>query len=159
MRATAIVSALALVLVGGTGCSQKMTALVNPDVLGSGLVIQDLQVGAGPAAMAGDTLTVFYTATLEDGTPFAASTRRPFIFVVGRGIVIRGLDLGLLGMRAGGQRRITIPPSMGYGAAGYPPVVPPDATLIFEVDLARIGKLPRFGMPPSDASAFGRRIR
>jgi FKBP-type peptidyl-prolyl cis-trans isomerase len=139
----AIVSALALVLMGAAGCSQKVTGPVSGAVPGTGLIVEDLQVGTGPAAMAGDTLTIFFTGTLEDGTPFDASTRRPFIFVIGRGIVIRGLDLGLLGMRAGGHRRITIPPALGYGAAGYPPVVPPDATLIFDVDLVTLAKAPR----------------
>src|SRR5260221_10286013 len=95
MRAMAFVSALALVLMGAAGCSQQATELVSPNVPGSGLIVEDLQVGTGPAAMAGDTLTITYVGTLQDGTPFDASSRRPLIFVIGRGIVIRGLDLGL----------------------------------------------------------------
>jgi len=101
------------------------------------LDIQDLEVGQGAEAVAGKTVSVHYTGTLTDGSKFDSSLDRgrPFSFKLGAGQVIRGWDQGVAGMKVGGKRRLTIPPDLGYGAHGYPPVIPPNSTLIFEVEL------------------------
>ena len=103
-------------------------------------LIEDLHEGDGANAKAGDVLSVHYVGTLHDGTRFDSSHERgePFAFRLGEGNVIVGWDQGLLGMRVGGKRRLTIPADEGYGAAGAPGVIPPDATLIFEVELLAI---------------------
>ena len=105
-----------------------------------GTRIVDVKVGSGPAAKAGDTVSVHYVGRLVDGTTFDSSKPRgqPFEFVVDRGMVIKGWDLGLVGMRLGGVRRLVIPPEESYGASGAPPAIPPDATLLFEVELLKI---------------------
>jgi len=101
--------------------------------------IEDTQVGTGPAAKEGDTLVVHYTGKLEDGTVFDSSVGgEPFTFVVGAGQVIPGWDQGLIGLRVGGKRTLTIPPDLGYGAQGAGNVIPPNATLIFDVELVEI---------------------
>ena len=104
------------------------------------LKIEDLKVGTGQAAQAGDTLSVHYTGWLQDGTQFDSSRDRgaPFEFVLGQGNVIPGWDQGLVGMKVGGVRRLTIPPNLAYGASGYAGVIPPNATLTFEVELLEI---------------------
>lgn len=104
------------------------------------LVIEDITVGTGAEAKAGDTVTVHYTGWLTDGTQFDSSLDRsqPFQFVLGQGQVIPGWDQGVAGMKVGGQRRLTIPPDLGYGAAGAGGVIPPNATLVFEVELLSI---------------------
>ncbi|MBS3973943.1 MAG: FKBP-type peptidyl-prolyl cis-trans isomerase [Actinobacteria bacterium] len=103
------------------------------------LVIEDITVGTGAEAKAGDTVTVHYTGWLTDGTEFDSSVgREPFQFPLGQGQVIPGWDQGVAGMKVGGQRRLTIPPDLGYGAAGAGGVIPPNATLIFEVELLSI---------------------
>ena len=86
------------------------------------------------------TVTVHYTGTLEDGTQFESSRDReqPYTFVLGAGMVIRGWDEGLQGMLEGGIRRLEIPPDLAYGEEGAPPVIPPNATLIFEVELLEV---------------------
>lgn len=102
--------------------------------------ISDTKVGSGPAAKPGDKVSVHYVGTLEDATEFDSSRKRgrPFSFTLGAGQVIQGWDLGVAGMQAGGIRTLTIPASEGYGARGYPPVIPPNATLSFEVELVSI---------------------
>ena len=102
--------------------------------------IEDLKVGAGRAAQSGDTVSVHYTGWLQDGTKFDSSRDRgtPFEFVLGRGDVIPGWDQGLVGMKVGGVRRLTIPPNLAYGAAGAGGVIPPNANLTFEVELLDI---------------------
>lgn len=99
--------------------------------------ITDQQIGTGTEAAAGKTVAVHYTGTLEDGKKFDSSLDRgqPFVFLLGRGQVIRGWDQGIAGMKVGGKRRLEIEPSLAYGARGYPPVIPANATLIFEVEL------------------------
>jgi FKBP-type peptidyl-prolyl cis-trans isomerase FkpA len=101
------------------------------------LKVEKLQEGNGPAPRRGELVTVHYTGWLTDGTKFDSSVDRgdPFEFVLGRGQVIKGWDEGVAAMRVGDKVRLTIPPEMGYGARGYPGVIPPDATLVFEVEL------------------------
>lgn len=104
------------------------------------LKIIDHQVGTGAEAKNGNTLSMHYTGTLENGKKFDSSLDRkqPFSFKLGVGQVIKGWDQGILGMKVGGKRRLEIPPEMGYGAGGYPPVIPPNSKLIFEVELLEV---------------------
>jgi FKBP-type peptidyl-prolyl cis-trans isomerase FkpA len=105
------------------------------------LKIETLQEGTGDKVVAeGDSITVHYTGTLEDGTKFDSSVDRddPFTFTIGRGMVIQGWEKGLLGMKIGEKRKLTIPSELGYGANGAGGVIPPNATLIFEVELISI---------------------
>lgn len=106
----------------------------------SGLRYIEYGGGAGPAAKAGDQVTVHYTGTLENGQKFDSSRDRnqPFTFGLGRGQVIKGWDEGVAGMRAGDRRRLTIPSDLAYGSRGAGGVIPPHATLIFDVELLRI---------------------
>lgn len=107
----------------------------------SKMKIEILKQGTGTEAKSGDVLTVNYTGTLTDGTKFDSSLnpgREPFVFTVGAGQVIKGWDEGLIGMKVGEQRKLTLPPEMGYGASGAAGVIPPNATLIFVVDLLKI---------------------
>jgi len=107
----------------------------------SGLVIEDVSVGSGDEASAGQQVSVHYTGWLADGRKFDSSKDRddPFQFGLGAGQVIAGWDEGVQGMRIGGVRKLTIPPALGYGARGAGGVIPPNATLIFEVELLAIG--------------------
>jgi len=107
-----------------------------------GLRIEDLIVGAGQQATGpGQFVTVHYTGWLENGTEFDSSRRRaPFSFPLGVGFVIPGWDQGLVGMRIGGKRRLTIPPELGYGANGMGNVIPPNAMLVFEIELLEISE-------------------
>jgi FKBP-type peptidyl-prolyl cis-trans isomerase FkpA len=106
----------------------------------SGLQYQDIVVGSGAEAQPGATVSVHYTGWLTDGTKFDSSVDRnkPIEFVLGTGHVIQGWDEGLTGMKVGGQRRLTVPPELGYAEKGYPPVIPPNATLIFDVELVDV---------------------
>jgi FKBP-type peptidyl-prolyl cis-trans isomerase FkpA len=101
------------------------------------LKMEDLKVGTGALAEAGKTVSVHYTGWLTNGTKFDSSKDQgqPFSFQVGAGEVIKGWDQGVTGMKVGGARRLTIPPSLGYGSRGAAGVIPPDATLVFDVDL------------------------
>jgi FKBP-type peptidyl-prolyl cis-trans isomerase len=107
----------------------------------SGLKYIDIQEGDGATPQSGQNVTVHYTGTLEDGTKFDSSRdrNRPFSFRLGAGQVIRGWDEGLSTMKVGGQRRLIIPPELGYGARGAGGVIPPNATLVFDVELLRVG--------------------
>lgn len=104
------------------------------------LKIEDIEIGTGDEAVTGKSITVHYTGTLTDGTKFDSSVDRnePFIFNLGAGQVIQGWDQGFAGMKVGGKRKLTIPASLGYGEAGSPPVIPANATLIFEVELLEV---------------------
>ena len=106
----------------------------------SGLKIEDLVTGDGATAAAGQTVTVHYTGWLTDGSKFDSSLDRndPFRFGLGGGMVIRGWDEGVVGMQVGGKRKLTIPPQLGYGAQGAGGVIPPNATLVFEVELLAV---------------------
>jgi len=106
----------------------------------SGLRYVDMVKGNGPSPSKGKTVKVHYTGWLEDGTKFDSSIerRRPFTFRIGMGEVIAGWDEGVKSMKVGGKRTLFVPPKLGYGAAGAPPTIPPNATLIFEVELLDI---------------------
>jgi len=103
----------------------------------SGLQYEELTEGTGAKAAAGQTVSVHYTGWLTDGQKFDSSKDRnqPFEFSLGAGMVIRGWDEGVQGMKVGGVRKLTIPPELGYGARGAGGVIPPNATLVFEVEL------------------------
>ncbi len=103
----------------------------------SGLVIEDIREGEGDTAAAGQYVTVHYTGWLIDGSKFDSSKDRdePFEFALGARHVIAGWDEGVQGMKIGGVRKLTIPPNLGYGARGAGGVIPPNATLVFEVEL------------------------
>jgi len=102
--------------------------------------MENMKEGTGAEAVAGKQVTVHYTGTLTDGKKFDSSVDRgqPFKFVLGAGQVIRGWDLGVAGMKVGGKRKLTIPPHLGYGERGAGGVIPPNATLIFEVELLEV---------------------
>lgn len=106
----------------------------------SDLKVEDLEVGEGNEVKDGDTVSVHYTGTLIDGTKFDSSLDRgtPFEFTVGAGQVIKGWDQGLVGMKVGGKRKLTIPPELGYGKQGAGDDIPPNSTLIFEIELLEI---------------------
>jgi FKBP-type peptidyl-prolyl cis-trans isomerase FkpA len=105
------------------------------------LITEDLVLGNGAEATAGQKVTVHYTGWLTNGTKFDSSKDRrdPFVFSLGRGQVIKGWDQGVQGMKVGGKRKLTIPPEMGYGSRGAGGVIPPNATLVFEVELLGVG--------------------
>jgi FKBP-type peptidyl-prolyl cis-trans isomerase len=119
---------------GDSGCYEE------PTTTASGLGIHDTECGEGDEAVSGATVSVHYVGTLENGEQFDSSRERgqPFEFALGAGQVIAGWDEGIQGMRVGGIRELTIPPDLGYGAAGSPPVIPPDSTLLFEVELLSV---------------------
>ena len=102
---------------------------------------EDIKIGEGPEAKAGDFIRVHYAGTLTNGTKFDSSRDRgePFEFELGAGEVIQGWDQGVAGMRVGGQRKLTIPPELGYGSRDMG-VIPPNSTLVFDVELVEIVK-------------------
>lgn len=106
----------------------------------SGIKVEVLKEGSGEISKKGDTVSVHYVGTLENGSKFDSSIDRgtPFDFTLGENRVIQGWELGVLGMKVGEKRRLTIPPELGYGESGFPDVIPPNATLIFEVELLDI---------------------
>ena len=106
----------------------------------SGLMIEELALGEGDTAKSGDQVTVHYTGWLTNGRKFDSSLDRrdPFSFSLGRGNVIAGWDEGVAGMKVGGKRKLTIPPEMAYGSRGAGGVIPPNATLVFEVELLAV---------------------
>jgi FKBP-type peptidyl-prolyl cis-trans isomerase len=106
-----------------------------------GVTKQVICTGNGAEAVAGKLVTVHYTGTLTDGTKFDSSRDRgkPFTFTLGAGEVIKGWDQGIVGMKVGERCTLTSTPDFGYGAKGYPPVIPRNATLIFDVELLAVG--------------------
>jgi FKBP-type peptidyl-prolyl cis-trans isomerase FkpA len=115
-----------------------MTSVTTP----SGLEYEDISIGSGATAKRGTTVSVHYTGWLTSGDKFDSSKDRnePFSFPVGVQYVIAGWDEGVQGMQAGGVRRLTIPPNLGYGARGAGGVIPPNATLVFEVELLEVSE-------------------
>jgi FKBP-type peptidyl-prolyl cis-trans isomerase len=105
-----------------------------------GLKIEDIKIGDGEEAVNGKKAVVNYTGMLTNGTVFDSSYQRnqPFAFTLGAGEVIKGWDQGVLGMRVGGKRRLTIPPELGYGEFGAGSLIPPNSTLVFEIELLRL---------------------
>ena len=118
------------------GCSDKEQTVTTP----SGLQYVDEIVGTGPSPQKGQQVTVHYTGYLQDGTKFDSSRDRnqPLPFTIGIGQVIKGWDEGIMSMKVGGKRKLTIPPDLGYGQRGAPPAIPPGATLVFEVELLSV---------------------
>ncbi|MDI6717537.1 MAG: FKBP-type peptidyl-prolyl cis-trans isomerase [Patescibacteria group bacterium] len=114
--------------------------LTNNNFEQKGPKIEVIKQGEGIAAKSGDKVTVHYTGVLEDGKKFDSSIDReqPFQFTLGAGQVIKGWDLGVLGMKVGEKRKLIISPDLGYGANGFPGAIPPNATLIFEVEMLKI---------------------
>ena len=135
----AIIGVMLMAFLAVFGCNEEN----NEVKMKSGLIIVDNVVGEGLEAEKFDILTVNYTGKLEDGTVFDSSKnpgRDPFRFTVGAGQVIKGWEEGFIGMKIGGTRTLTIPPEMGYGARGAGDAIPPNATLIFEIELLEVDK-------------------
>ena len=109
----------------------------NVQTTPSGLQYEELQVGSGASPQPGQNVTVHYTGWLKDGSKFDSSVDRgsPFQFRIGQGQVIKGWDEGVMSMKVGGKRRLIIPPELGYGQRGAAGAIPPNATLVFEVEL------------------------
>ena len=149
---TSVAATLALLALAGSARAQDPKAAAPADnqaataaeekivTTASGLKYEDLKVGEGAAAKSGDRVEVHYTGWLENGTKFDSSVDRgrPFGFPVGAGRVIQGWDQGVAGMKVGGKRKLIIPPALGYGERGAGGVIPPNATLIFEVELLKV---------------------
>jgi len=135
----AIIGGMLMALLAVFGCNEEK----NEVKMKSGLIIVDTVVGEGLEAEKFDILTVNYTGKLKDGTVFDSSKnpgRDPFRFTVGTGQVIQGWEEGFIGMKIGGSRTLTIPSEMGYGARGAGDVIPPNATLIFDIELLEVEK-------------------
>jgi FKBP-type peptidyl-prolyl cis-trans isomerase len=125
------------------GPTPSVSAIINnpkEDKKVESLVIEDIKVGTGAEAVSGKTLTVDYKGTLTNGTKFDSSYDRgqPFSFTLGEGRVIKGWEQGLVGMKVGGKRKLTIPSTLGYGERGAGASIPPNATLVFEVELLKV---------------------
>jgi len=114
----------------------------KPKTTSSGLQYWDIVVGTGATAVAGKPVKVHYTGWLTNGKKFDSSVDRgqPFVFPLGGGQVIKGWDEGVAGMKVGGKRQLRIPPELGYGARGAGGAIPPNATLIFDVELLEVSK-------------------
>jgi FKBP-type peptidyl-prolyl cis-trans isomerase len=139
--AVLIIAAIAFfVMQGITGKEPAVEVSTDLVTTASGLQYQDLVIGDGKEAVVGDNVSVHYTGWLEDGTKFDSSLDRgnPFEFTLGMGQVIQGWDEGVAGMKVGGKRKLVIPPDLGYGSTGAGGVIPPNATLIFDVELIEI---------------------
>lgn len=147
-KITTIIFALVLIIIFG-GISilglvyneeQEENMPLSYDI--QGMKIEILEQGTGETAKPGDTVTVNYVGTLQDGTKFDSSIDRgqPFHFTLGQNSVIKGWELGVVGMKVGEKRKLTIPPELAYGPSGAGEIIPPNATLVFEIDLLGISQ-------------------
>jgi FKBP-type peptidyl-prolyl cis-trans isomerase len=125
---------------GEKAAAKKAPAAAKKVTTPSGLQYEDIKAGTGLEPKAGQTVVVHYTGWLTNGKKFDSSvdSNRPFKFVLGRGEVIKGWDEGVSTMKVGGERKLTIPPDLAYGAKGFPGAIPPNSTLIFNVKLLRV---------------------
>ena len=143
MKLKCVVSAIALALAvltvsAQTGGPTKVTG--KPKTTASGVQYWDITPGTGANAVSGKKVTVNYTGWLTSGKQFDTSVcKRPFQFKLGAGQVIQGWDDGVAGMKVGGKRQLRIPPNLGYGSQGVSGLIPPNATLIFDVELLAVG--------------------
>jgi FKBP-type peptidyl-prolyl cis-trans isomerase len=140
-RAIALVLAVVLVLSSCSGSDESSAECAEEPVESeTGLRYEDLSCGSGAEAAGGTSITIEYTAELADGTEYASSEDQDgeLVFPLGRGQVINGLDEGVRSMKVGGTRRLTIPPDLAYGEAGFPPYVGPDETVVYEVTLLEV---------------------
>ena len=135
IAALAVAAVLFIIFRGGGGGGGSTPG--SEVTTASGLKYIDEVVGTGDTPKPGRNVTVHYTGTLENGTKFDSSVDKgqPYTFRIGTGVVIKGWDEGIMTMKAGGKRRLIIPAELGYGAEGRPPKIPPNAPLIFEVEL------------------------
>lgn len=137
---------LLLALTAGlTGCNTtppepEHKAQNRPPPVKDEFKIDDVKVGTGAEAKEGSAVKVHYTGTLKNGTKFDSSLDKgdPFDFTIGKGMVIKGWDQGVVGMKVGGKRKLTIPHELGYGERGSPPKIPGKATLLFEIELLEV---------------------
>jgi len=138
--ATPLTFLLGVLALGACALLDPVPRVPDATMTDSGLQYIDTVVGSGAAPVAGKRVTVHYTGTLKDGQKFDSSRDRdkPFTFVIGRHRVIAGWEEGVMGMRVGGRRQLIIPPELGYGERGVPGVIPPDATLFFDVELLEV---------------------
>ena len=134
----AIIALVAFIVLRTSSTQEPSTSDMTTTT--SGLQYQDIEIGAGSIAETGDIVSVHYTGWLESGKKFDSSLDRgdPFEFTIGAGEVIKGWEEGITGMKVGGKRRLVIPPDLSYGSSGVSGIIPPNATLIFEVELLTI---------------------
>ncbi len=129
----AIVTALVAAITAGYYVYQRRDHSIKTP---SGLRYTDLVVGTGPSPVRGQKVTVHYTGRLENGTQFDSSVgKAPMTYQLGKDPMIKGLDEGVMTMKVGGKRQLIVPPNLGYGSQGNPPAIPPNSTLLFDLEL------------------------
>ncbi len=138
MKTFIITFILLFIIAFAGGCNKDMTG--TEQTTASGLKYTDEVVGTGETPKSGQTVSVHYTGTLTDGKKFDSSRDRnqPIVFTIGVGQVIKGWDEGIMTMKVGGKRKLSIPPDLAYGSSGAGGVIPPNATLLFDVELVSI---------------------